>query len=92
MWFVLLGVILMLLHWTGIQPMASWNWKPTEDLWKFLWPFGAALIWWAWADFSGYTKRKAVEKMEKKKGLRREKNLSALGLGIKARGSKKSNK
>jgi small Trp-rich protein len=29
--------------------------------------YGAAAAWWAWADASGYTKRKAMEKMDQRK-------------------------
>ena len=36
--------------------------------------FGATAAWWMWADATGYTKRKAVERMEKRKQDRINKN------------------
>jgi len=43
-------------------------------------PFGATALWWAWADSTGYTKRKAMEKMEQRKQDRINKNKEALGM------------
>ena len=43
-------------------------------------PFGLAAAWWAWADYSGYTKRKAMEKMDQKKRDRLDKQREKLGL------------
>ena len=40
-----------------------------------------AMAWWWWADASGYTKRKAMEKMEKRKQDRLAKQREALGMG-----------
>jgi len=39
-----------------IQPVANWAW------WQVSIPFALAIAWWAWADSSGYTKRKAMDK------------------------------
>ena len=47
--------------------------------WWALAPFGLAAIWWAWADASGYTKRKEMEKMALKKQERIDKHKDALG-------------
>ena len=55
-------------------PVAEWSW------WIVLAPFALAAAWWAWADFSGYTKRKAVEKMDQKKRDRLDKQREALGI------------
>jgi small Trp-rich protein len=43
-------------------------------------PFALAAVWWAWADWSGYTKRKAMEKMEQRKRDRIDKSREALGM------------
>lgn len=88
MYFVLIGVIVILLHLAGIGPMADWNWNFFGDLWKFSVPFVLAVIWWAWADKSGYNKRREMEKMEAKKRARREANLEALGMDRRARRKK----
>ena len=44
-------------------------------------PFAAAVVWWTWADWSGYTKRKAVERENARKQARIDKQREQLGLG-----------
>jgi len=74
MYMLGLGIILVLLKYLEIGPMAAWSW------WAVLAPFGLTLLWWAWADSTGYTKRKAMEKMEKRKQDRIDKNKDAMGM------------
>ena len=81
MLFVILGVVLVILHFVGIGPPALWTWNLLGDLWKFVLPFLLAVAWWAWADASGYNKRREMEKMDEKRQNRRKQNLEALGLG-----------
>jgi small Trp-rich protein len=38
------------------------------------------ILWWVWADRSGYTKRKEIEKMERRKLDRVNKHRQAMGL------------
>ena len=78
MWFVGLGVLLGLLKLLDIGPPSVWSW------WVVLSPFVLALVWWTWADKSGYTKRKQMDKMEERKHARRNQNLSALGIDPRA--------
>lgn len=85
MLFVVIGVILLVMNWTGVGPPASWNFDLLGDLWKFAAPFLAAIIWWSWSDSTGRTQRKAIERMEKRKIDRREKAMEALGLSSKGR-------
>jgi small Trp-rich protein len=89
MYFVVIGVIIILLNLAGIGPVADWNWNLFGDLWKFCVPFGLAALWWTWADVSGYNKRREMERMEAKKTARREANLEALGMDARARRHKK---
>ncbi|MBL8345675.1 MAG: TIGR04438 family Trp-rich protein [Rubrivivax sp.] len=88
MLFVVIGVILLVMNWTGIGPPAAWNFDLLGDMWKFAWPFLAAIIWWSWSDSTGRTQRKAIERMEKRKVDRRERAMEALGLGPKGRKSR----
>jgi small Trp-rich protein len=88
MWFVAVGVVLILLNLFGIGPFADWTWNLTGDLWKFALPFVFAIGWWAWSDSSGLTKRREMERMDQKKEARREKNMVALGLDTRARRKK----
>lgn len=69
-----LGIVLVLLKYLEIGPPALWSW------WWVLSPFALAAAWWAWADASGYTKRRAMEKMDARKQARIDRQKDALGL------------
>lgn len=56
MYFVGLGLVLLALKFMEIGPVAAWAW------WIVLSPFALAVGWWTWADATGYTKRKAMER------------------------------
>ena len=74
MYLLLLGIALLLLKYFEIGFVAGLSW------WWVLSPFALAVAWWAWADSTGYTKRKAMEKMDQKKKDRIEKQREALGI------------
>jgi small Trp-rich protein len=75
-----LGIILLAMKYLEIGPPAAWSW------WAVLSPFAAAVVWWAWADWSGYTKRKAVQREDARRQARIDKSREALGLGTKKSG------
>ena len=75
MWFVLIGTLLVVLKLAGVAPVDAWSW-----LWVLL-PFGLAVLWWAWADKSGLTQRKAMQRLDERKEDRRRKAMEALGRG-----------
>lgn len=79
MYLLLIGLVLLLLKYQQIGWVADWSW------WWVLSPFALTVAWWSWADSSGYTKRKTVEKMEQKKRERIEKQREALGIKSKHR-------
>ncbi len=89
MWFLGLGLLQILLHLAGFGYMAEWNWNITGDLWKFAWPFVCAVVWWTWADESGYNKRLETEAIEQRKADRRIRNLEQLGLHFGGRRKKR---
>ena len=72
MYFLVLGVLFLLLKLAGIGPVEAWPW------WGVLAPFGLAAAWWMFADASGYYKRREMRKMNAKVASRRERNLTAL--------------
>jgi small Trp-rich protein len=74
MYFLLLGIVGLALKYLEIGPVATWSW------FIVLSPFAMAVAWWAWADASGYTKRKEVEKMDKRKYDRIDKQRDAMGM------------
>lgn len=78
MWFIVIGVLLILLKLGDIGMVAAWAW------WVVLTPFGLALLWWAYADASGLTKRREMDKLEEKKLERRRKAMDALGVSREA--------
>ena len=79
MYLVVLGVCLLVMKLGGWGLVADWPW------WGVLAPFGGAMLWWWYADSSGLTKRREMDKMDKRKEDRRRKNLDALGLNPKKR-------
>jgi small Trp-rich protein len=83
MFFVIVGVILIVMNLLGIGFAASWTWTLGGDLWKFATPFVLATLWWAYADKSGLNKRREMDKMEAKRQARRDDNMAALGMGDK---------
>ena len=79
MYFLGIGVLLLILKLMAIDPVASWSWL------YVLAPFGLAAAWWAWADASGYTKRKAMEKMDAIKTKRLQEQRDALRHSMRGR-------
>jgi len=75
MYLLGIGIVLLLMKWQEIGPVAAWSW------WIVLAPFALAVAWWGFADSTGLTQRRAMDKMERLKAQRRERNLEALGMG-----------
>lgn len=76
MYLLGLGLIFLALKYLEVDPVAAWSW------WVVLTPFGLAVLWWAWADSSGYTKRKAMEREAARQQARRDRTREALGTGL----------
>ena len=72
---VIVGVLLLAAKMAEWGPFATWSW------WIILAPFAIAALWWQFADSSGWTKRREMNKMEQRKVDRREKQMEALGMG-----------
>ncbi len=73
MYLVGLGLLFLAMKYLEMGPVAAWDW------WIVLSPFGLAVVWWAWADSTGYTKRKAMELEDAKRQARVDKSKEALG-------------
>ncbi len=73
MYFLYAGVLLTLMKYLEVGPVASWAW------WQVLLPFALATAWWVWADTTGYTKKKAMEREDAKRQARIAKNKDAMG-------------
>ena len=74
MYLLGLGIVLLGLKYLAIGPVALWDW------WWVLSPFAAAVVWWTWADWSGYSKREAVKKENERRQARIDKNRQSLGI------------
>ena len=73
MYFLGLGLILLAMKYLEIGPVVNWSW------WLVMAPFALAVAWWAWADGSGYTKRKAMDREDARRKARVDKNKAAIG-------------
>ena len=72
MYFLGLGLVLLVLKYIEWGFVAQWSW------WLVMAPFALAVAWWSWADSTGYTKRKAMELEDKRREERRERTKEAL--------------
>jgi small Trp-rich protein len=82
MYGVVIGVLLVLLKVAEVDPVAGWSW------WLILTPLGLAVLWWEYADRSGLTKRREIDKMEDRKKKRRADSMAALGMDERGRRGK----
>lgn len=73
MYLLGLGLILLALKSLAIGVVARWDW------WLVLLPFLLAVLWWAWADWSGHTKKKAMAREVRRREERIERNRVAMG-------------
>jgi small Trp-rich protein len=78
-----LGLVLLALKYLEVGAVATWSW------WVVLSPFALAVAWWTWADMSGYTKRKAMERESTRRQARIDKNREQLGLGTKGKSGRR---
>jgi small Trp-rich protein len=79
MYLLGLAVLLSLLKLAEFGPVGAWSW------WVILGVYAAAALWWTWADWSGYTKRKAEEKIELRKKERIQRQKKAMQTGVRRR-------
>jgi small Trp-rich protein len=70
MWFLGIGVLLLIMKWFEYGPVAHWSW------WIVLAPFALALAWFEIIEpFFGLDKKKAHDELEKVKEERIRKGL-----------------
>ncbi len=71
---VIIGVLLLIAKLAEFGPFGNWSW------WIVALPFALAVGWWQFADSSGLTMKREIDKMERRKVERREKAMEALGM------------
>ena len=74
MYFLLVGLVGLVLKYFEIDPVAALSW------WIVLLPFGFAAVWWTLADHFGYTKKMEMRKMDQRKRDRIDKQRKAVGM------------
>lgn len=74
--FLIVGLLLVVMKVSGFGPAAELGWG-----WVLL-PFGLAVAWWAFADASGMTQRRAMKRMEDRKEERRLRQVKNLGMDV----------
>jgi small Trp-rich protein len=77
MWFLIAGVLMLLMKVAEFGPVAEWSWIAV------LAPFACAVAWWSLADTLGLPQKRAMQRMEDRKAERRSKALVALGIDAK---------
>ena len=73
MWFLALGLAGLVLKYLEIGFVGRLSW------WIVLIPFALAAAWWAYADASGYTKRRVIERENRRRQERIDRKQSRLG-------------
>jgi small Trp-rich protein len=73
MWLLGVGIVFLILKTQELTVVATWSW------WIILAPFGLAAVWWTYADASGYTKRKAMEREDARVQARIQRQREATG-------------
>ena len=76
MYLLLIGIVALILKYLAVSPVAGISW------WIVLSPFALTVVWWMWADKSGYTKRQQIKKMVMRKQKRLEKQSDAMGMPL----------
>ena len=77
MYLLGLGLVFLIMKYWEINPVAAWDW------WVVLLPFGLTVLWWTWADSSGYTKKKAMQRENARRQERIDRNHEAIGTLVK---------
>jgi len=79
MYFLVAGIGLVIWNYyrIGLVPDMSW--------WWVLSPFAMAIAWWSWSDSTGRTKRKEMEKVDRRKQERIDRQRNAMGIRTKKR-------
>lgn len=73
MYLLGLGLVFLAMKFFEIGPVAAMSW------WLVMAPFALAVIWWTWADATGYTKKKAMDRENARRKERIDRTHEALG-------------
>ncbi|VUZ23440.1 Uncharacterised protein [uncultured Comamonas sp.] len=79
MWLLWIAVVLAALKVLAHQEIFTITWVAQLSWWWVLGCFAVTAAWWAYADATGLTRRKAQERMDERKQERQRKTREALG-------------
>jgi small Trp-rich protein len=74
MYLLSLAVLLSLLRYFEVGPFANLGWAWIIAV------YVATALWWSWSDWSGYTARRAQERMDRRKAERLGRQRDQLGV------------
>ena len=74
MYFVGLGLILVVMKYMVYGPVADWPWL------LVLSPFAGAMAWWSFADRSGLTAKRAMQHEQQRRQERIDRNRANMGI------------
>lgn len=80
MWLLTVAIVLATLKTLVHNEMLEMAWVANMSWWWVIGAFGLTAAWWAYADASGLTRRKAMEHIDERKAEHQRKNREALGL------------
>lgn len=80
MWLFLAALLLGALKTLTYLEMLDLPWAAAMSWWWVLGAFALTAAWWAWADYSGLSARKAEDRMDARKAARLARQKENLGL------------
>lgn len=72
MWFLVIGLIAVVLKLAEVSPVADWSW------WVVGSPFAATALWWMFADSTGLTAKREQKRWMQRRDKRRQDNIDKL--------------
>lgn len=80
MWFFLLALALGAVKTLSHLHMVDWPWAAAMSWWWVAAAFALTALWWAWADYSGLTARRAADRTQARQAARVARHQDNLGL------------
>lgn len=85
MWLLAIAVMMAVLKALVHNGTLDIAWVANLSWWWVIGLFGLTSLWWAYADASGFTRRKVMERVDARKAERLRKSREALGAAARKR-------
>ena len=76
MYLLVVGLVLVTLKFVAYGPVANWSWL------LVLSPFPLAIVWWTISDLTGRTARTVMDRENRRKAERKERNRVNTGASV----------